>query len=329
MFNLFLHPLALALSLAAVALTSGTGLVQASSTALPGENLYPVKRTWEDVRLLFVFTPEIREAVEGGYEQERLDEVAELLREGRVVSITFSGVMTESTDSSMTVSGVPVAIDAQTAFSGTPLAVGAAVIVTGRTDSAGRVTATEVQVLPPGAVVPTGEMEETENDAEGSPVPSSNESQEQPGAEAPSSTFHIEGTVQSMDGSVWVIDGRTVYAENPALLTLVTVGMRVEVKGYFASDGRFIVLRVEIEDSSSHQDGTSATKDSDSSNENSDADTNENDDDGSSDNQDASDNEDTNDNGDGNENDGGNETLNDNNNETDNENSNDNTTDND
>jgi hypothetical protein len=133
--------LAISLSLAAAALMGGTGLVQASSTSLPGENLYPVKRTWEDMRLFFVFAPAEREAMEGGYEQERLDEVAELLREGRVTSITFSGVVTQNADGGMIVSGVPVALTTATAFSGDVLTVGSAVIVTGTTDTVGHVSA--------------------------------------------------------------------------------------------------------------------------------------------------------------------------------------------
>jgi hypothetical protein len=46
---------AFALVLTLVFFFSGTGLVRASSSTLPGDNLYGVKRTWEDVRLLFVF----------------------------------------------------------------------------------------------------------------------------------------------------------------------------------------------------------------------------------------------------------------------------------
>ena len=258
----FFQRLAIALSIAAIALMSGTGLVQASTTSLPGENLYPVKRTWEDMRLLFVSSPAQREALEGEYEVERLDEVAELLREGRVVSITFTGLVTEHTDGSMLVSGLPVALTAQTSYTGDPLTVGASVIVTGQTDSVGRVTALSVQTLPPGTMVPTGEQEdESSHDQSGR-----------------SSTFHIEGTLQSIDGSVWVIDGQTVYVENPALQTLVQVGMRVEVKGYFIADGRFIVTRVEIEDAEAEHDNSSSETDSDSSNDDSNTNENSNDD---------------------------------------------------
>jgi hypothetical protein len=314
----FFQRLTIALTLAAAALMSGTGLVQASSTSLPGENLYPVKRTWEDMRLLFVFSPEQREAVESEYEVERLDEVAELLREGRVVSITFTGLVTESTADSMVVSGVPVALTAQTAYSGDPLTVGTSVIVTGQTDSVGHVSAISVQVLPPGTMVPTGEHEEDDQ------APDQNKR---------SGTFHIEGTVQTIDGSVWVIDGQTVYVENPALQTLIQVGTRVEVKGYFSTDGRFIVTRVEVKDSESEHDGSTPKNNSDSSNDNSNTNENSNDEnnnanDNDNQNNDNSDNEndnlndngnDENDNGDNEENDNSNENLNNNDNPDDNE----------
>ena len=60
----FFQRLAIAFTLAALFLSSGTGLVSASSSALPGENLYPVKLTWENVRLFFTFNEEYRETLE-------------------------------------------------------------------------------------------------------------------------------------------------------------------------------------------------------------------------------------------------------------------------
>ena len=260
--------LAFALTLAVVFMMSGTGLVQASSSALPGEELYPIKRTWEGVRLLFVLKPGVREAMEGQYEQERLDEVSELLREGRVVSITFTGLVTADQNGNLLVSGVPVAVTTKTDYSGEQLVTGMAVTVTGQTDAMGQVTAMSLQVLPSGAFVPTGEPAE-EGGSEGgySPSPSTgsgngnssssnqNESNEKPQNNAPDSrsgSFHIEGTVQSVQGNVWIIDGQTVYMDNASIQGNVAVGSRVDVKGYFTSDGRFIVTRIEINNSSNH-----------------------------------------------------------------------------
>jgi hypothetical protein len=149
---------------------SGTGLVRASSSALPGDNLYPVKRTWEDVRLWFVFNPEQREAVESKYEQERLDEVDELFAEGRAVTVSFSGVVTEQTVERWLISGVSVLTDNQTQLPSEQIYVGDSVIVTGRTQPGGFVLATKIEFARPGDIpLPTqapmlGEQPETETE---------------------------------------------------------------------------------------------------------------------------------------------------------------------
>jgi hypothetical protein len=49
--------LATSLAIALIFLLSGTGLVSASSGALPGDSLYPVKRSWEDLRCSSSFLP--------------------------------------------------------------------------------------------------------------------------------------------------------------------------------------------------------------------------------------------------------------------------------
>ena len=73
--------LAASLAVAFVLMLSGTGLVRAADTALPGDKLYSVKRTWEDVRLVLSFDPEIRGELEDEFEDERLHEIDELLAE--------------------------------------------------------------------------------------------------------------------------------------------------------------------------------------------------------------------------------------------------------
>jgi hypothetical protein len=226
--------LAFSTVLASVLLLSGTGLVKASSATLPGDNLYPVKRTWEDLRLLLVFSPQHRDVLESEYEQERLDEVSQVLQTGRTVPITFSGLITSQTSGQIVVSGVPVAISNQTQFSGTQVLTGAAVIVTGETDALGQVAALGVQVLPAGSLVPVGEAGEYESEGQGT--------------NGHSSTFHLEGTVNSIQGNVLVVDNRMVYID-PAQMPALLPGDLVEVKGYFTPDGRFFASEVELEHS--------------------------------------------------------------------------------
>jgi Domain of unknown function (DUF5667) len=159
----------LAISLAAALiffLASGTGLVRASNGALPGDNLYPVKRTWEDVRLLLVFNPEGRETLQSEFEQERLQEVDKLMVEKRHVTISFAGVVTEQNENVWVVSGVSVHITAASHLPQEPVTAGATVRVTGWTTTQGFVEAESVEILMPGLVLPTLAPTETEGQQE-------------------------------------------------------------------------------------------------------------------------------------------------------------------
>ena len=164
--------LASAFILAALFLASGTGLVQASAGALPGENLYPVKRTWEDLRLFLAFDQTRRQVLTGEFENERLEEVSELLAEGRHEQISFAGVLME-VNGQIYVAGIRVVITPATQMPDAMLENGAAVIVTGRTNADGFVEAISIELLPPGSVVPAGqpieiEAEDEENGSSGS-----------------------------------------------------------------------------------------------------------------------------------------------------------------
>jgi len=90
----FLQRIAISFAVTAVFVLSGTGLVSASSSALPGQNLYPVKRRWEDVRLFFAFAPEERKSLEDEIKKEREHEANELLTEGEENEVEFSGKLT-------------------------------------------------------------------------------------------------------------------------------------------------------------------------------------------------------------------------------------------
>ncbi len=162
----FFQRLAISFTMTALFLASGTGLVGASSTALPGENLYPVKLTWENVRLFFTFDHATREMLEHTFGNERLHEVSELLNEGRHETIQFSGIYMKVNDLHY-VSGIQVAILDTTSLPVDELVNGVAVTVTGRTNAAGFVDAESIQLLPPGTVVPAGEPVEVDNHEQG------------------------------------------------------------------------------------------------------------------------------------------------------------------
>jgi hypothetical protein len=161
----FFQRLAISFALTSLLLSSGTGLVSASSSALPGEHLYPVKLTWENVRLLFTFNPEYHEILEHTFENERLHEVNELLVEGRDETIRFAGVYME-VNAITYVSGIHVVILDTSSLPTEPLSNGMAVEVTGHTNAEGFVDIESITLLPAGSVVPAGKPVEVETNHE-------------------------------------------------------------------------------------------------------------------------------------------------------------------
>ncbi len=155
--------LAISFTLTALFLVSGTGLVGASSFALPGEKLYPIKLTWENLRLFFTFNEEYREALAHTFENERLHEINELLVEGRYETIQFAGAYRE-VNGIMYVSGIHIVILDTSILPAGSLLNGAAVEVTGRTNAEGFVDVESIKLLPEGTVVPPGQPVEVDVD---------------------------------------------------------------------------------------------------------------------------------------------------------------------
>jgi hypothetical protein len=263
--------LAISLSLSAVFLASGTGLVGASSTALPGEKLYPVKRSWEDLRLFFTFNPDIKEMLESEFESERLDEVGELLTEGRHEPIQFAGIFMQVNGVSY-VSGVPVLVTANLQMP----ADGAIMIVTGRTNAQGFVEIESIEYLPEGAVVPVGNPVEVENESSSNSGSDSEEAEgpgsgnEAQGANASATpelnpqSFEMKGVVGSISNTMLIVNGQTFYLNNAKIDGILKPGANVEIKGYYAADGSFTVTEVKVRDSGSDSGGSSENSGSDS-----------------------------------------------------------------
>ncbi|HET9913257.1 MAG TPA: DUF5666 domain-containing protein [Anaerolineales bacterium] len=151
-----LRRVAVTLAVVTALFVSGTGLVRAASTTVPGDNLYPVKRTWEDVLLLFTFNLQQREALEIEHENERLHELRELFAEGRDANVEFAGLVTSQDGDQWIVAGIPVVVSPQTEIrdQGQGIVVGSAVRVEGHTQNNGAVLAEEIKLLPPDAKLP-------------------------------------------------------------------------------------------------------------------------------------------------------------------------------
>jgi hypothetical protein len=179
-----LRRIAVTLAVVVTLFVSGTSLVGAASTTLPGDNLYPVKRTWEDVLLLFTFNLQEREALAIEHENERLYELMELFAEGRSAEVDFAGIVTSQNGNEWIVSpGVPVVLSAQTEVREGPIVVGSAVRVRGHTQSNGVVLAERIRLLSSDAKLPDigDEPEIEEENHEGPSQP--NEDNSGPGSE--------------------------------------------------------------------------------------------------------------------------------------------------
>jgi len=254
---------AISLTLLAFFLLTGTGLVRASSAALPGENLYPVKRSWEGLRLVFTFDDNQRSLLENEFESERLDEVNDLISEGRYETIQFAGVFMEVNGSTY-VSGIKILISDKTQLPAQGLLNGAAVMVTGHTNSNGFVEVEAIELLPDGSAVPVGNpiQIESESGSEDGPNPSSSGSgsgsgdeaelnNSGQGGESDSTTFQIDGIIDSVSSNLIVVNGRKGLIDGAKITGVLKPGVKVEMEGYFTQNGNFIVTKIKVEKSNS------------------------------------------------------------------------------
>jgi hypothetical protein len=277
-----LRPVAVTLMLV-VFLLSGTGLVRASSTSLPGDNLYPVKRSWEDVTLLLAVNTQHREGLELEYETERVGEVSELLAKGRTEVVSFSGYIKTQTASEWNVAGVPVLLNTDTVRPTTALNVGDAVTISGTTNELGFLVAQTVQVVAPGTIVPEIDADENENqsdqqgsDHNGSEAnsnggdesegnsnggASSSDSSGENGNESHGPSAKLLGVLQSASGTEWIVNGQKVDVSGAEIVGTPAPGAQVTVEGYYTADGTFVATRVIFSTNGNGNDGSSVNGD--------------------------------------------------------------------
>ena len=242
--------LAISFALTALFLSSSVGLLNASASALPGEQLYPVKRGWESIRLFFIFDPHVREMMEDEFENERLHEVNELLTEGRHEVIQFAGVYMQVNGIDY-VSGLKVILP-----EGIPTLVnGDAVIVSGQTNAQGFIEISSIETLPEGSVVPLGspiELEaESDSESEKEKAPASETGAGSGGGAGASQPveYELKGILQVISEKSLLVNGMPVMLDQTKVVGQLCLGIEVEVKGYYADDGSFIAQEVKGEGS--------------------------------------------------------------------------------
>lgn len=141
----------------------GAGVLFASAETIPGDRLYDAKRIFEDTRLSLTGDSAAREALQQGYEEERIREIETLIRMGRSQEVTFSGIIETINGDSWLVSGLQVTIVSTTSIDGTDNpAIGQLVQISGIIVD-GRVRASVVKIRGAGNLpLPTAEPDESD-----------------------------------------------------------------------------------------------------------------------------------------------------------------------
>ena len=244
----FFPRMALALGLTAVLILGSTGLVGASSSSLPGDQLYPVKRTWEGVQLALVFNQQGREVLQSQFDQERLNEIDELLVKSRTQPVTFSGLVTKQQDGAWLVSGIRVLVTNKTRLSSSQISDSFPVMVIGITRSDGVLEADEIRSLQPGSMLPPLEPSEGGNN---NSVPNVVPTVPPVAVQTPSAptatpqSFAFTGIVQKEEGATWTINGQAVSMDRSKVTGSINVGDAVKFEGFYGDNGNFVVTSIQ------------------------------------------------------------------------------------
>lgn len=258
---------------ALVAGVLGTGAVAASDSALPGDPLYGLKRTVEDVRLNTASSPTQRQELQREFEQRRIGEANELLDAGREGEVKFSGTIEVIQPNAWIVSSLIVQIDANTQIAGTPQVNRVAEVrgVTGpkglRASSISVESSGEPEMTPTPEVTETPQATETPEPAETiapatTTTPQPTKTQQpaatphqtatpQPVATAQPVEVEFTGSVNAIDAGMWNIDGTTLIVDNNTeIRDTISTGQRVKVKALLMADGRLVATRIELAEDS-------------------------------------------------------------------------------
>jgi len=254
-----------------LALVIGTyGVVSASAPSLPGDTLYGVKRTVEQVEMSLAPDPQTRAQLEEQFAVRRVDETRALTAQKREAQVEFRGLVESITGEQWSVAGMTVIVANGTRVNGSP-APGVWVEVSGATQLDGTVRALAVTVITEGetptptepTASATGLPTSTRTPAPtepASPAPTESTSEAAtatPIAPASSTTpeptagvgveFEFTGIVESIGVNVWRISGQTVtVTASTELRGSPQVGQTVEVKAIRDASGALVARRIEF-----------------------------------------------------------------------------------
>ncbi len=262
-----------------------TGAVAASASALPGDPLYGLKRTVENVQLQSASSPTQRTALQSEFGQRRVNEANLLLAAGRTGEVEFTGKIEVIQPRAWIVSGLVVQLDANTRVSGIPQ-IDRVAEVRGMTGSNG-LWATVISIESPDepkvtpAPTPTPKATATppatvapESTRTGTPLPTVTPTATpsatprprvtaQPTATAePTSTpepveLEYVGTVNAQDAAAWIIDGITITVNSATEIQgTIRPGQRVKVKALRFADGSLVATQIDLADDGGSRGGS-------------------------------------------------------------------------
>lgn len=180
----------------AAALAVGAIPVAASGNALPGDALYPVKREVETVQLQMAPDDAARKALAQEINSRRIQEVDDLVKDGRTAQAEFEGHLEALTANAMTVSGRVIAIPAGAQISG--WAVGERLEVTVQIED-GRLVLVSARPVP-GVETPTPAPVETQTAQPATAGPSTPEPSHESGSGGGQTAEPTEGDKTSSPG---------------------------------------------------------------------------------------------------------------------------------
>ncbi len=142
----FWRPVVTVLAVIAILVMSTNSLWLASAHSIPGDTLYPLKRSVESTQLRLVSNPAKKLELENMFNQRRVEETKSLIHDERLESVDFTGVVSSQSDAEWVVSGIPVKITSRTEID-KGIQVGSEVEVSGSTNSTGGVDAVRLSLV--------------------------------------------------------------------------------------------------------------------------------------------------------------------------------------
>lgn len=119
-------------------------VVTASADSLPGDRLYPVKRSWENAQLALTLAEPARQALQSDLARQRREEVRAVLELRRPVIVEFQGTLQSSDGEVWLVDGLSVTVGDGTVVSGAVI-VGQQIFVRARAQGNGVLLALQIR----------------------------------------------------------------------------------------------------------------------------------------------------------------------------------------